>query len=877
MEASTRISSYDETDTNTYGSSHHQHADAGAGGQHAKQPASLTTGGGNVNATTTSNNNSSSSNNNNNNNSNATRSSSNQARRLYRTAANKSLSVTREIAALDFLVGIPLEAEGKIVREGWIQEQRLQREESKMDDSDASDDGTSLNAPSGLQGKWWEKWIKASNDTSWSQNDPFRTGRAVDDRDNAELERPGAIDRGTPHGGTSNRASANASVWQAYAPGRRLEGDDAICVKIPVTTKTLTKQRSIARQAALREWESQTAHGIVDDNGGKMNRPPLADGRLFFSAAGAYPVSVFSMIRYEPRKEEQQLRRQKLEALGGGGSQFVPPTRDWRGVSYRSLLPRKRQNIPSFFDRFRSEEIGDYSMGKYNAENPDDDDDDDDDDNDDGNSSTSSDDSDVYQPALLDDPEMKLGRHRNVIVGDKALGPIVSSTIQFVEPRILKAELNRQFRERFDGWEPPRGARKYIGAKVVNGEYKLMDPTMEYGAENDTPTPRITSERSVASEKDTVATTAASTTKEMLVRIPPSLTLSKIRSLKHQALIAAVKAKLEIGTVALACVYFERLCLDCRVDKSNRRLTFAVCMLLAAKLNEPNLGLVMKQEKVSPSEDGEGLPAEIHSLVRPNERSNDMFESLLAFFTQDWNLSLKRIFDAEWGVFAALGFSLHANPSHVAFHFRRMMKTLEWNIRDYLGRDMHDKWLRTLEVEEDRQRERIKRKEKRRRQREERILNLRIEIENEVIRRKTEEREEKNMVAAGELSDVPASPDAPSDAHRNKAGGAHATKVKGGGMRFLSRMRRVTSTGKVTDLAAQSNSEHAEKRSSVVHLSPSLPALSSMLSDVNNAPLTSEPDSVAIDIPILHRGSNDDQSLGSLTMEGEGEEGALLV
>ena len=68
--------------------------------------------------------------------------------------------------------------------------------------------------------------------------------------------------------------------------------------------------------------------------------------------------------------------------------------------------------------------------------------------------------------------------------------------------------------------------------------------------------------------------------------MPPSLTLSKIRSLKEQALAAAVRAKLEISTVALAIIYFERLCLDCRVDKSNRRLSFAACLLLAIKINE---------------------------------------------------------------------------------------------------------------------------------------------------------------------------------------------------------------------------------------------------------------------------------------------------
>ena len=32
-------------------------------------------------------------------------------------------------------------------------------------------------------------------------------------------------------------------------------------------------------------------------------------------------------------KEEAAIRRKKLEAIGGGGSQFVLPKRDWRGIS----------------------------------------------------------------------------------------------------------------------------------------------------------------------------------------------------------------------------------------------------------------------------------------------------------------------------------------------------------------------------------------------------------------------------------------------------------------------------------------------------------------------------------------------------------------
>jgi hypothetical protein len=763
--------------------------------------------------------------------------------------------VARELAALDFLVGIPLEAEGRIVREGFLKERQIEKEEVKTDDdSDVSRSGLAYDTPTNLQGKWWDKWIKtAPNNEQLLAID--KVNPVNDDRDNAELERPEA-----GHRHNTAEKTTSTSVWQAYAPGRRLEGDQAIKIQIPVTTKTLTMQRSIARQAALREWESQTASGICD---GKKTNPPLADGRLFFSAGFAYPVGVMSIIRYEPRKEEQQLRRQKLEALGGGGTQFVPPSRDWRGVSYRSLLPRKRQQDSHFFDRFRSEKS--ESISNYNKESPDEHDDV-------STSSSSSDDWEDYQPDLLDDPDMKLGRHRNVIVGDRALGPIISSTIQFVKPDLLKAELNKKFRETFDGWEPPRASRKYIGARVVDGEYKLMDPTMDYGDESTSRSRRkrqesVTSMDSLTTGKGTATTTAASTTKEMNLRLPPSLTLSKIRSLKRQALLAAVKAKLEIGSLALACVYFEKLCLDCRVDKSNRRLTFAVCMLLAVKMNEPHIGLFRKQEALTKMNEDEGAPGNMQYLFGPNERSRLMFESLLGFFTQEWNLSLKRIFDAEWGVFAALGFSLHARPSHVAFHFKRLMKTLEWNIRDYLGREMQDQWLRILEIEEDRARERERRRERKRREREDRILSLRIEIENEVIRRKTEERKEgkrtntKDVVP--DIHDAPLSPEVSHDEGRKKAVG----RVKSGGIRLLNRMRRVKSSSKFEAHMTTTHSENteAQRRGSDfpgIHFSPSTPVLSSLvLEPVSPAP-GEHSDTSGLEIPsVVPRA--DDLSIGS--------------
>lgn len=77
-----------------------------------------------------------------------------------------------------------------------------------------------------------------------------------------------------------------------------------------------------------------------------------------------------------------------------------------------------------------------------------------------------------------------------------------------------------------------------------------------------------------------------------------------------------------------------------------------------------------------------------------------MFASLLEFFTQDWNISLKHLFAAEWGVFAALQFRLKAKPSDVAFHFKRLMKTLGYDPRRYLGVEMYGSWQQALTEEE---------------------------------------------------------------------------------------------------------------------------------------------------------------------------------
>lgn len=225
----------------------------------------------------------------------------NNNKRLYRAGENKW--VTRDIASLDFLLGIPLAAEKEIVTTGWqLQLQRDNDDDSSHSAADnyayrqvASGARTAMeDVPATAQGTWWEKWVQHEH---MNQGGIHKKKTKNNDTEAAELEQPTEADtsaaRVTNGNNNSNNKNHPSFVPLSYAPGRRLEGDQAVRIQIPLTVDTVTKQRSIARQAALREWELQTAHGLADT-------PPMLDGRLFFSANSSYPVSVFSIIRYEP-------------------------------------------------------------------------------------------------------------------------------------------------------------------------------------------------------------------------------------------------------------------------------------------------------------------------------------------------------------------------------------------------------------------------------------------------------------------------------------------------------------------------------------------------------------------------------------------------
>jgi hypothetical protein len=69
-----------------------------------------------------------------------------------------------------------------------------------------------------------------------------------------------------------------------------------------------------------------------------------------------------------------------------------------------------------------------------------------------------------------------------------------------------------------------------------------------------------------------------------------AMTLSKLRMVKSLILTAAIAARCELSTAALAHVYFEKMVLQGVVVKENRKAYGAVALLLAFKFNDESGG-----------------------------------------------------------------------------------------------------------------------------------------------------------------------------------------------------------------------------------------------------------------------------------------------
>ncbi|XP_040290906.1 CDK5 and ABL1 enzyme substrate 2 [Bufo bufo] len=120
------------------------------------------------------------------------------------------------------------------------------------------------------------------------------------------------------------------------------------------------------------------------------------------------------------------------------------------------------------------------------------------------------------------------------------------------------------------------------------------------------------------------------------------LTLSKIRSLKREMRNVAQECNMEPVTVAMSYVYFEKLVLQRRVNKQNRKLCAGACVLLAAKISSD-----FKKPELK------------HLLDKLEERFRSNRRDLVAF---------------ELTVLVAMELALYLPEAQVLPHYRRLTK-----------------------------------------------------------------------------------------------------------------------------------------------------------------------------------------------------------
>ncbi|MEQ2307881.1 CDK5 and ABL1 enzyme substrate 2 [Ameca splendens] len=120
------------------------------------------------------------------------------------------------------------------------------------------------------------------------------------------------------------------------------------------------------------------------------------------------------------------------------------------------------------------------------------------------------------------------------------------------------------------------------------------------------------------------------------------LTLSKIRSLKREMRAVSEECGLQPVTIAMAFVYFEKLVLQGRLNKQNRKLVAVACVLLAAKISS--------------------------DLRKPEVKQ------LIDKLEERFRINRRELIPLEVSVLVALEMGLYLPESKVMPHYRRLVQ-----------------------------------------------------------------------------------------------------------------------------------------------------------------------------------------------------------
>lgn len=254
----------------------------------------------------------------------------------------KKKLTTRHFAALDFLLMIPMRNEHTIKETGKNNANRN------------------------------ERMIQDENDDEGKLNHDYYNSQVV-------------AQQQTMSGGDNN------------AVGRKLKGHNAIVIK--------TKHRKHSELSAdVRQWEDHLLNGNYDillqnyssiklSSNDSKQALPLLSTRMFYSRQRSYPVCLFSVIKYDEKREEAKI--EKLKAGDQRGLEvFYAPKRDWRGNHYQKLIKSMEQD--DGVDAFLLHE-------GY-----------------------------MYDPNYLDDPDLFVGANRHLLHSSIVTGPIISSVLLYI-------------------------------------------------------------------------------------------------------------------------------------------------------------------------------------------------------------------------------------------------------------------------------------------------------------------------------------------------------------------------------------------------------------------------------------------------------------
>lgn len=199
--------------------------------------------------------------------------------------------------------------------------------------------------------------------------------------------------------------------------GRRMIGPQCVVVRIPQDFRYRLTTKYPSSSLTVRRWENTTI------------QRGLLDARLYLSSDLGFPVAVHSVIKFDASDRSTSMSRIKRRLPAPLTKQ---PTMqyDWRGKSYWDRL----HSTWSMCDPKRDALSDHPPYKRYDAE-------------------------------YLDNPEIRQGRHRHVLLGDQNIGPVVSSILLYVKPLDLKNDLNRQFKETHTWLEPEMSLSKIRNLK----------------------------------------------------------------------------------------------------------------------------------------------------------------------------------------------------------------------------------------------------------------------------------------------------------------------------------------------------------------------------------------------------------------------------